>query len=82
MLVVGGVGLDRDWPRRHRRNHLLERVEPAPPLLVQTEAAVLRDDGAQERIGEEPPRDDPVGDHADARFDRGGSGTKTETSSW
>ena len=68
VLVVRGAGLDRDRPRRHRRHHLLERVEPAPPLAVQAEAAVLRDRGAQERIGEDAPRDDPVGDHVAAGF--------------
>ncbi len=82
MLVVRGARLDRDRPRRHRRHHLLERVEPAASLAVEAKSAVLCDRGPQQRIGEDAPRDDSVGDHEPARFRRGGSGTKTETSSW
>ena len=82
VLVVRGVRLDCDRPRGHRRHHLLERVEPAASLAVEAKSAVLCDRSPQQRIGEDPPGDDSVGDHEPAGFRRGGSGTKTDTSSW
>ena len=82
MLLVGGGRLHRDRPFGHRCDHVLERVEPAPALPPQAQAAALRDRGAQQRVGQQPPRDDAVGDHGAPGPRFGGSGTKTETSSW
>ena len=61
---------------------LLERVEPAPPLLPQAQTAALGNDGAHQRVGEHAPGDDAVRDHDAAALRFGGSGTNTETSSW
>ena len=82
MLIVRGPGLDRDRPFGQRGDHALERVDPPTPLPPQAEAAALRDRGAQQRVGQKAPRDDPVRGHVDAGFRLGGSGTNTETSAW
>ena len=81
VLVVRRCRLDRDRPARHRGDHLLEGVEATKPLTAQPKTAVLRDRGAKNRIRQETPPDDAVGDHA-AGFRFGGNGTNTETSSW
>ena len=82
VLVVRRAGLDRDRPLGHRGHHLLEGVEAPPPLAAEPQAAVLRDRGPQQRDRGGGPARRPGRRSRGGRLCLGGSGTKTETSSW